>query len=544
MKNAIIYDTTLRDGAQGEGINFSLPAKVRIARCLDEFGIDYIEGGFAASNPKDMAFFDEMKNVPLQHARLAAFGSTRRASKTAAEDPGLAAILQTGAPVATIFGKSWLLHVEQVLKTTADENLRMIADSVRYLKAHGLEVIYDAEHFFDGYLDNADYALKTLEAAAEAGADALVPCDTNGGRLTSEVMRIMTTVGERFPGMTLGIHTHNDADLAVANSLAAVEAGAVMVQGTLNGYGERTGNANLTSIIPTLALKMGRNLSCGPRLAQMRNVSLLLDEIADQRPVKSRPYVGESAFAHKAGMHVDAVSKVSKSFEHIDPTLVGNERRILMSELSGSSNVRLKAAEMGLGLQKDSAEVRDILSHLEEMEKNGYAFESADASFKLLVQKVIKKHVPFFHLEGFSVVVQKRDAASKATTVATLKINVKGQTELTAGEGDGPVDALNNALRKVLQKFYPVIDSVKLEDYHVRILNPETATRATTRVLIDSSDGHEHWGTVGVSENIIEASWEALVDSVEYKLFLDEQRGPKRADGGQAQPGKNAENHV
>jgi len=524
MKKVTIYDTTLRDGAQGEGINFSLPAKVRIARCLDGFGIDYIEGGFAASNPKDMAFFEEMRGVELKHAKLAAFGSTRRASRTAEDDPGLAAILQTGAPVATIFGKTWLLHVEQVLKTTADENLKMIAESVRHLKAHGREVLYDAEHFYDGYLDNPDYALQTLAAAAEAGADALVLCDTNGGRLTSEILEITKTVAERFPDAALGIHTHNDADLAAANSLAAVEAGAVQVQGTMNGYGERTGNANLVSIIPSLVLKMGRELTCAPNLDQLRQVSLLIDEIADQRPPKSRPYVGESAFAHKAGMHVDAVSKVARSFEHIEPERVGNERRILMSELSGSSNVRLKAAEMGMGLQKDSAEVKDILRQLEQMEQNGYAFESADASFKLLVQKVLKKHVPFFELEGFSVAVQKPDSAGRATTVATIKINVKGQTELSAGEGDGPVDALNDAMRKVLRRFYPAVDEVVLEDYHVRILNPETGTRAITRVLIESSDGHEHWGTVGVSENIIEASWEALVDSVEYKLFLDEQR--------------------
>ena len=524
MKKVTVYDTTLRDGAQGEGINFSLPAKIRIARCLDGFGIDYIEGGFAASNPKDMAFFDEMKNVKLQHSKLAAFGSTRRASHTAETDPGLAAILQTGAPVAAIFGKSWLLHVEQVLKTTAEENLRMISDSVRHLKSHGKEVVYDAEHFFDGYLDNPDYAVKTLAAALEAGADSLVLCDTNGGRLPSEVARITAEMVARFPQAVVGIHTHNDSELAVANSLMAVEAGATMVQGTMNGYGERTGNANLCSIIPALALKMGADVSCGHHLVSLRSVSAMIDEIADQRPLKSRPYVGDSAFAHKAGMHVDAVSKVSKSFEHIDPERVGNERRILMSELSGTSNVRLKAAEMGLGLQKDSAEVKDILQQLEQMEKNGYAFESADASFKLLVQKVIKKHIPFFELEGFSVVVQKQDAKSRATTVATIKISVNGQSELTAGEGDGPVDALNSALRKVLRRFYPAIDSVVLEDYHVRILNPETATQATTRVLIDSSDGHDHWGTVGVSANIIEASWEALVDSVEYKLLLDEHR--------------------
>ncbi len=524
MNQVIVYDTTLRDGAQGEGISFSLPAKIRIARCLDEFGIDYVEGGFAVSNPKDMAFFAEMKKVKLKHAKLAAFGSTRRANLAAAKDPGLAAILEAGTPVATIFGKSWLLHVEQVLRTTPAENLAMIADSVRYLKKHGLEVVYDAEHFFDGYRDDADYALQSLAVAAEAGADALVLCDTNGGRLTSEVKDIVAAVARRFPGALLGIHTHNDSDLAVANSLAAVEAGAAMVQGTINGYGERTGNANLCSIIPGLVLKMGRKTACGPRLAQLRRVALLLDEIADQRPLKSRPFVGESAFAHKAGMHVDAVSKTTRSFEHVDPAAVGNERRILMSELSGASNVRLKTGEMGLVFQKDSPAVKDILHKLENMEKNGYQFESADASFKLLVQKVLKKHVPFFELQGFSVAVQKMDAASKATTVATIKVAVKGQTELTAGEGDGPVDALNDALRKVLRRFYPAVDSVTLEDYHVRILNPETATKATTRVLIDSSDGHERWGTVGVSENIIEASWEALVDSVEYKLFLDEQR--------------------
>ena len=524
MDKVIVYDTTLRDGAQGEGINFSVPAKIRIARCLDEFGIDYIEGGFAASNPKDMEFFEAMRSVPLKHAKLAAFGSTRRAGVAAAQDAGLAAILKSGAPVATIFGKSWLLHVEKVLKTTPEENLAMIADSVRFLKKHGKEVIYDAEHFFDGYRDDPDYAMKTLAAAAEAGADALVPCDTNGGRLTSEVAEIVAAVVARFPGVPIGIHVHNDAELAVANSLAAVQAGARMVQGTVNGYGERTGNANLCSIIPGLALKLGRALTCGPRLDQLRHVSTLLDEIADQRPLKSRPYVGESAFAHKAGMHVDAVGKVSKSFEHIEPEAVGNERRILMSELSGASNVRLKTGEMGLVFQKDSPEVKDVLRKLEHLEKNGYAFESADASFKLLVQKVLKKHVPFFELQGFSVVVQKADAASKATTTATIKVSVNGQAELTAGEGDGPVDALNNALRKVLRRFYPAIDSVVLEDYHVRILDPETATQATTRVLIDSSDGHDRWGTVGVSGNIIEASWEALVDSVEYKLFLDEQR--------------------
>jgi 2-isopropylmalate synthase len=524
MKKITIYDTTLRDGAQSEGINFSLPTKLRLARSMDEFGIDYIEGGFAASNPKDMAFFEEMKKQPLRNAKLAAFGSTRRAKYRAEDDPGLAAILQTGAPVAALFGKSWLLHVEQVLKTTPDENLKMIADSVRYLKAKGLEVVYDAEHFFDGYFDNPDYALKTLEAAAEAGADVLVPCDTNGGRLTSEVEQVMKAVAARFPNVALGIHTHNDSELAVANSLVAVEVGATMVQGVLNGYGERCGNANLCSIMPALILKMGKELTCAPNLKNLRSLSHLLDEMVDQRPPRNRPYVGASAFAHKAGMHVDGVSKVSRSFEHIEPETVGNHRRILVSELSGTSNVSLKTGEMGLEFDKNAPEVKDILLRLEHLEQSGYAFESADASFKLLVQKVLKKYIPAFDLEGFNVVVHKESADSRATTVASIKINVNGQTELTAGEGDGPVDALNDALRKVLRRFYPAVDEVVLKDYHVRILDPEMATSATTRVLIDSSDGQEHWGTVGVSANIIEASWEALVDSVEYKLFRDEER--------------------
>ena len=524
MNNILIYDTTLRDGAQGEGISFSLPAKIRIARALNEFKIDYIEGGFAASNPKDMEFFQEMKKEKLNHARLAAFGSTRRARYTAAKDPGLAAILEAGTPVVTIFGKSWPLHVVQVLKTTLPNNLDMIFDSVQFLKKAGKEVIYDAEHFFDGYAEDANYTLQTLQAAADAGADAIVLCDTNGGMLTSAVADITKLIAERFPTIRLGIHTHNDAELAVANSLVAVECGATMVQGTINGYGERTGNANLCSIVPALALKMNHKLSCGSRLRKLRQISQLVDDVANQNPLKTRPYVGASAFAHKAGMHVDGVSKLARSFEHMPPESVGNERRILISELSGASNVRLKTDEMGLSFQKDSPAVKDILARLENMEKSGYAFESADASFKLLVQKVLKKHIPFFELLGFNVVVQKKDVASKAMTVATIKISVKGQTELAAGEGEGPVDALNSALRTVLRRFYPAIDSVTLQDYNVRILNPETATRATTRVLIESSDGRNRWGTVGVSENIIEASWEALLDSVEYKLLLDEQK--------------------
>jgi len=521
-----IYDTTLRDGAQGEGVSFSSVGKIRVAKKLDEAGVDYIEGGFAASNPKDMAFFHDIKKEKLAHAKVAAFGSTRRASKAVAEDPGTKALLEADTPVCTIFGKSWRLHVTEVLHTTEEENLKMIADTVRFLKEHGKEVIYDAEHFFDGYKDNAEYAIKCLVAAKQAGADMIVPCDTNGGSMSEEVAAITKEV-IRAVGPNVGIHVHNDCELGVANSLAAVRAGALHVQGTINGYGERTGNANLCSIIPCLSLKMGYECLKHGSLKYLRELSLFVDEMANIRPNRKQPFVGESAFAHKAGMHVDAVRKVSKSFEHIDPETVGNERRILVSELSGTSNVFLKAVEMGLGLQRSSPEVKEILKELERMEKNGYEFEAAEASFKLLIQKVLKQHRPFFTLEGFRVIVEKRHRDEPCLSEATVKLTVNGETELTVGEGDGPVDALNAALRKALTRFYPAIAPVVLTDYRVRILDPETATAAKTRVLIESSDGKQEWGTVGVSGNIIEASWEALVDSVEYKLFLDEEQAKK-----------------
>lgn len=526
-KKIAIYDTTLRDGAQGEGISFSGAGKIRVAKRLDEFGIDYIEGGFAASNPKDMEFFHEIKKAGLAHAKVAAFGSTRRAKTPVGEDAGTRALLEADTPVVTIFGKSWRLHVTEVLRTTEDENLRMISDTVRCLKEHGKEVIYDAEHFFDGYKDNAGYAMKCLKAAKEAGADALVPCDTNGGSMTDEVSRITEEVVKAFGG-NVGIHVHNDCGLGVANSLAAVRAGANHVQGTMNGYGERTGNANLTSIIPCLVLKMGCECIPGDRLRQLREVSLFVDEMANIRSNRKAPFVGESAFAHKAGMHVDAVRKVTRSFEHIPPEAVGNERRVLVSELSGASNVFLKAVEMGLALSKSSPEVKEILRELERLEKHGYEFEAAEASFKLLVQKVLKKHKSFFDLEGFRVIVEKRHKDEPCISEATVKLTVNGKTEFTVGEGDGPVDALNSALRKALTRFYPRINDVVLTDYRVRILDPEEATAAKTRVLIESSDGSRTWGTVGVSGNIIEASWEALVDSVEYKLFLEEEKGKRK----------------
>ncbi|HBA82876.1 MAG TPA: citramalate synthase [Verrucomicrobia bacterium] len=526
MKRIAIYDTTLRDGAQGEGISFSGAGKIRVAKCLDEFGVDYIEGGFAASNPKDMEFFREIKKEQLKHAKIAAFGSTRRANIPVGEDVGVRAMFEADTPVVTFFGKSWLLHVTEVLKTTAEENLKMVADTVRIFKERGKEVVYDAEHFFDGFKDHREYALSTLRAARDAGADVLVLCDTNGGTLPHEIFAITQEVA-REVGPNVGIHTHNDSEVAVANSLEAVRAGAMHIQGTINGFGERAGNANLCAIVPNLMLKM--NLSCLREggLNQLREVSLFVDDMANVRPNRKMAFVGDSAFAHKAGMHVNAVQKVSKSFEHIEPELVGNKRRILISELSGSSNILMKAVELGFNVDKSSPEVKEILKELERLEKQGYEFESAEASFKMLVQKVLKAHKPFFNLEGFSVIVQKSAKDQPSVSYATIKLSVNGESELTAGEGDGPVDALNQALRKALTRFYPQIEGVSLTDYRVRILDPEESTAAKTQVLIESTDGHNTWGTVGVSGNIIEASWEALVDSVEYKLFLEEQKKKK-----------------
>ncbi len=526
-KRIMIYDTTLRDGAQGEGISFSSAGKIRLAKRLDEFGVDYIEGGFAASNPKDMQFFSEIKKEKLVNAKVAAFGSTRRANTPVAEDAGVKALLDAGTSVVTIFGKSWRFHVSEVLRTTEAENLKMIADTVQHLRKHGREVIYDAEHFFDGYKDSPEYALATLKAAKDAGAAWLVLCDTNGGSQPHEVYEITSRVVREL-GPNVGIHAHNDGEMSVANSLEAVRAGAVHVQGTINGYGERTGNANLCSIIPNLMLKMGMDCLKKGNLKQLREVSLFVDEMANVRSNRRQPFVGESAFAHKAGMHVDAVRKTERSFEHIPPEEVGNRRRVLVSELSGASNIFMKAVEMGFGLDKSSPEVKEVLRELERLEKNGYEFEAAEASFKLLIQKVLKKHKPFFDLEGFRVIVEKRHKQEPCISEATIKLKVGNETELTVGEGDGPVDALNAALRQALTRFYPGIAKVFLTDYRVRILNPEEATAAKTRVLIESSDGTNTWGTVGVSGNIIEASWEALVDSVEYKLLLEEKNRKKK----------------
>ena len=523
MTRIAIYDTTLRDGAQGQGINFSAAGKLRVAKRLDEFGVDYIEGGYAASNPKDMAFFHDVRKLGLKHAKVAAFGSTRRAGIACEDDLGCKALLEADTPVTTIFGKSWTLHVHDVLRTTEDENLAMVRDTVAYLKAHGREVVYDAEHFFDGYKDNADYALATVRAAAEAGADIVVLCDTNGGAMPDEVAKITGVVGAAVD-CAVGIHAHNDADLGVANALASVRAGAVQVQGTINGFGERVGNTNLNSVVANLKLKMGYDCLGDQSLAQLRDVSHFVYELANVIPNPKLPFTGESAFAHKAGMHVDGVRKNARSFEHIEPAEVGNARHILISELSGASNIFLKTSEMGLELDRSSPETKRILAALEEMEREGYEYEAADASFQMLVKKVVEHHKPFFELLGYRVIVERRVRGEEAISEATVKLSVDGEIQHAVGEGDGPVDALNVALRKALAPFREEIAQVHLIDYRVRILDPEEATGAKTRVLIESTDGVETWATVGVSENIIEASWKALVDSVEYKLFLDEKK--------------------
>lgn len=525
-----IYDTTLRDGAQGEGISFSGPGKLQVAQRLDALGVDVIEGGYAASNPKDMDFFRDIRRIPLKHAKIAAFGSTHRAKHTVADDPGVKALLEAETPVATIFGKAWLLHVRDILRVADDENLRMIGDTVRVLRENGREVVYDAEHFFDGYKDNPEYALRTLRAAREAGAGVLVLCDTNGGSLPHEIADITATV-LRADGGRIGIHAHNDGEMAVANSLEAVRVGACHVQGTINGFGERTGNANLCSVMPNLRLKMGLDCLHSGSLAELRSVAEFVCEMADVRPQSKQPFVGSSAFAHKAGIHADAVRKNRHAYEHIEPEAVGNERRILVSELSGASNVFLKAVEMGIEMDRNAPEVREVLHELERMEKEGYQFEAADASFKLLIQRVLKQHKAFFHLDGFRVIVEKRRAGEACISEATVKLRVGDQSVHTVGEGDGPVDALNQALRKALEPFHPSVRDVKLTDYSVRILDPREATAAKTRVLIESASGKHTWNTIGVSDNLIEASWEALVDSVEYKLFLEEQAGQAGATG-------------
>ena len=523
MTQAIkIYDTTLRDGTQGEGVSFTVAAKLRVAEKLDQFGIDYIEGGWPGSNPRDMAFFEEAKKLDLQHAKIAAFGSTRRASLTAEEDPQLKLLLDADTPVVTIFGKTWLLHVTEILRTTAEENLKMIEDSVRFLTESGREVIYDAEHFFDGYCDNPEYAIQTLEAAKRGGAINLTLCDTNGGKLVSELQAIVGKVVAHFPETAVGVHCHNDSGLGVALSLAGVESGASLIQGTMNGYGERNGNANLTSIIPSLSLKMKREFNCAPHLSKLRDLSLFVAEMANCPHDIKAPYVGASAFAHKGGVHADAAAKVKHSYEHIEPELVGNRTRVLVSDMSGRSSVMMKAKEIGVELDVRSPELKSFLGQLKELEFKGYEYEAADASFKLLLARYLKGKQPDFELIGYRTMVSHQTALARVVSEATVQIKVNGEIHHTVCEANGPVDALAHALSKAIAPVFPEVSDIELIDYKVRILESQHGTDAIIRVQIESKDikTGETWGTVGASDNIIEATWEALVDSVEYKLLL------------------------
>ncbi len=517
MRQIALYDCTLRDGTQGEEIAFSVEDKVRIAEKLDDLGMDYIEGGWPGSNPKDMDFFEAAKRLRLSHARLTAFGSTRRAGNRVAKDANIRALVRAETPVITIFGKSWDFHVQRALRTTLPKNLELIQDSVAYLKKHCDELIYDAEHFFDGYRLYPEYALDTLRAAEAGGADCVVLCDTNGGSLPGQIVA-GTAAARRTVSTPIGIHTHNDSELAVANTLAGVEQGAIHVQGCINGYGERCGNANLISVIPNLQLKMGYRCVTAARIRKLREASHFIDELANRRSDTHQAFVGDSAFAHKGGVHVQAVLRDPRTYEHLEPEVVGNRRRVLVSDLSGRGNVVYKAKEFGIDLDTHDPETQEILRELKELENQGYQFEAAEGSFELLMRRAKGQRRKFFDLIGYRVTVEKLDENSAARAEATVQVSVDGVLEHTAAEGNGPVDALNKALRKALEKFYPGLSETELIDYKVRILNESAATEATTRVLIESSDHESKWATVGVSPNIIEASWEALVDSFEYKL--------------------------
>ncbi|MFH1245820.1 MAG: citramalate synthase [Candidatus Omnitrophota bacterium] len=519
MPTLELYDTTLRDGAQTEGISYSVADKLRIAQKLDELGIHYVEGGWPGSNPKDMEFFQQIKKCALKNARICAFGATCRPQLNPEKDTNIQGLLKAETEIVTLFGKSSTLHVQYVLRTSLEENLRMISSSVGFLKARGRKVIYDAEHFFDAAGDNLEYALKTLKAAQEAGADLIVLCDTNGGMLTSSLVKLIKETRGKIT-IPLGIHAHNDSGMAVANSIAAVEEGCVQIQGTINGYGERCGNADLITCIGNLKLKLNIPCISDAQLKKLTETSRYISELSNMRHNSSQPFVGESAFAHKGGVHINAMVKHSRTYEHTNPALVGNRSRFLVSELSGRTSILLKAKQLELSLEKDTLYTKKILKLLQKLEHQGYQFEAAEGSFELLIQKTMKKYRNFFALEGFRVIIEKtKDGALKSE--ATIKLTVNKIEEHTAAEGDGPVNALDNALRKALVEFYPAIASMRLTDFKVRVLEERAGTAAKVRVLIQSQDGKDTWNTIGVSENIIEASWQALVDSIEYKLLKD-----------------------
>ncbi len=511
-----IYDTTLRDGAQATGVSFSLLDKVEIARELDRLGLDYIEGGWPGSNPKDMEFFKKVKSLSFTRSKIVAFGSTRRKDTKVENDPNLKSLLETETPVVTLFGKSWIFHVRKALRTDENENLRMIEDSIRFFKAKDKEVIFDAEHFFDGYKDNPSYALKTLKVAKESGADCLVLCDTNGGCMPYEVDQIVRVVREEM-GDCLGIHAHNDSGVAVANSILAARIGIKQIQGTINGYGERCGNADICVVIPNLKLKLGIDCISEESLRSLARLSRWVSELANLTPDEHQPYVGKSAFAHKGGIHASAIFRDERTYEHVTPELIGNKRRVIISELAGKSSVLYKLKERELGIEGSADLSKKLINQVKKLENEGYEFEAADGSFELLVKKNLGEYKKSFDLESFRVIVEKRKNGGLISE-ATVKLRLKGEIIHAVAEGNGPVNALDKALRKALQSSYPQISEMHLADYKVRILDTGTGTEARTRVLIESSDKKDRWGTVGVSPNIIEASWKALLDSIEYKL--------------------------
>lgn len=527
MEPILLYDTTLRDGTQGENINFSAREKIRIAQRLDDIGIHYIEGGFPGSNPRDHEFFKLAREVEFKHAKLAAFGSTRKPGIGPEDDPNLKTLVKSDTPAVTIFGKTWDLHVRQIMGNTLEENLAMIRESISFLIENNKKVIYDAEHFFDGYRNNPEYAFETLVAACRGGAADIVLCDTNGGALPFDVETIIPVIQQKLEDelaktgngtlIKVGIHTHDDCGLATANTIAAVRAGATMVHGTINGYGERCGNADLTTVVPLLKLKMGYDCMTDTNLAKLKKLSRFVSETANMTPLSSRPFVGKSAFAHKGGIHVSAIMKNPKAYEHMAPALVGNKRRVLISDLSGKSNVEYKARELGVDLNANGSNSRQIVSEIKKLEQQGFQFDVADGSFKILLEKYTGQFIPLFDLESFRVTIEK-DKDQPCSSHATIKIAVGDKREITAAEGNGPVSALDNALRKALEKFFPGLDNMGLVDFKVRVIDGREGTAAKVRVLIDSRDKDQIWSTIGVSEDIIEASWQALADSFQFKL--------------------------
>jgi len=520
-KKIVLYDTTLRDGTQCEDINFTVTDKVRIVEKLIDFGIDYIEGGWPGSNPRDIDFFNELKWKKIDSSRLTAFGSTRRASKKANTDEIILALLKAEVPNITIFGKTWDFHITHALGITFEENLELIDDTIRFLKSKVDRVFYDAEHFFDGYISNPEYAIKTLLTARDAGADTIILCETNGGRMPNEIVDIVKAVKAELGDFPIGIHAHNDCDVGVANTILAVLNGASHVQGTINGFGERTGNANLISIIPNLQLKYGYKCIPDEKLKDLRILSRFVNELANVKHNIHQPYVGRAAFAHKGGVHVSAILKDSKMYEHIDPAIVGNTQRVLLSDLSGKSNLIYKAKDFGIDIESDEGTIQNLLIKLKDLENKGFQFEGAEASFEILILKAMNKLPDFFTMKTYRVIDEGGISGQSSGAEATVMLEVNGEIEHTAATGNGPVNALDTAVRKALSKFYPEINSMVLSDYKVRILSSHNGTEATTRVLMLSTDSvtGESWGTVGVADNIIDASYQALLDSIIFRLI-------------------------